>query len=418
MADPCGEPLFSAEMLSFGSRYFEKCLIVSGWQCQNERARKSKRSDSPYFRGGGFMVASEELLGRVVQGQRTKKSWTVVERVSVEPGQTPGGFSIGYAVEAPDGERLFLKASDLGMFVQDTTSILDALNRATRAHTFEREILEHCRGNNMDRVITAVDYGEIPVVHGGTNDVVFFLVFELAQGDLRRQVTQSNSLSLLWSVTALHNVFVATSQLHAAQIAHNDLKPSNALIIDEEIQKVADLGRATSPAHPASHDAYLCAGDTRFAPPEQLYPTDLNCAHLEREDRRKVGDLYNLGSLTHFVVTSRMVTPEILMQLRPEIRPRNTSGGSNDSYQNALPYWTDALSSLLAEFVPTGKGRYGTQYEHDLVVLREIISQLCEPDPLRRGHPQNRLGHQDRYGLNRYISTLAATKAKLRVKAT
>lgn len=362
-------------------------------------------------------VASEELSGKSVTGERTKKTFNVLERLSVEPGQTPGQFSIGYRVASSDGDEFFLKASDLGMFVNSSGSMLEALTKAATAHTFERQVLDHCHGNNMDRVITAVDYGEISVTHEGTRDVVFFLIFEMAKGDLRNQVTKSNSLNLFWSVTALHNVFVASAQLHGGHIAHNDLKPSNTLIIDDELQKVSDLGRATSPNHPSMHDGLLCAGDKRFAPPEQLYPTDPNCAHLSREIRRRVGDLYNLGSLTHFMISSRMVTPEILTKLRPEQRPRNMSGGSQDSYQAALPYWQQALHALLSEFQSVGTGRYGPKVANEIDSLKRMVLELCDPDPLQRGHPLNRTGQQDPYGLQRYISALAAAKAKLKVKS-
>jgi serine/threonine protein kinase len=349
-------------------------------------------------------------------GQRDGRIWNVIEKLEVKPSETPGQFSVGYLVEA-GGERAFLKASDLGMFIRGSASVLDALNQATTAHAFERDVLEYCRGNAMDRIVTAVDFGDIEVDFEGTRDFVFFLVFELAQGDIRSHVTRSNSLNLLWAVNTLHNVAVATSQLHAAQVAHNDLKPSNTLIIDEEIQKVADLGRATSVNHPARHDALLCTGDRRFAPPEQLYPEDPNCGHLERETRRRVGDLYNLGSLIYFMVTSRMLTPEIIVQLRPEMRPRNLRGGSQGSYQAALPYWADVFALLAENFVELGVSRFGPGIRSEIEALHRMVKQLCEPDPLARGHPQNRTGLQDYYALNRYITELDSLRARLRVKA-
>src|SRR3546814_11361929 len=84
-------------------------------------------------------------------------------------------------------------------------------------------------------------------------------------------------------------MFVATSQLHSAFIAHNDIKPANALIFDKKIQKMADLGRATSEDFPAPHDVLNCAGDLRFAPPEQLYPSSHNHPELNRIQKRMVG---------------------------------------------------------------------------------------------------------------------------------
>jgi hypothetical protein len=72
---------------------------------------------------------------------------------------------------------------------------------------------------------------------------------------------------------------------------------------------------------------------------------------------------------------------------------------------------------LLNDFVRIGIERFGPGVQGELENYRAIVSQLCEPDPLIRGHPLNRMGAQDRYSLNRYISMLAAIKARLRVKS-
>ena len=363
------------------------------------------------------MSAAENLLGRVLHGARRGNQWRVTEKLSLEAGLSPGHFSVGYIVEDENRNQAFMKASDLGMFTRDGADFLTGLQRAVGAHAFERQILDHCHGNRMDRVVTALDYGDIDIVHHGTRDHVFFLVFEKAQGDLRGHVEKTKSASLLWSVTALHNFFVAVSQLHSALVAHNDIKPANALVFDDSTQKIADLGRATSSIIPAAHDSMLCAGDKRFAPPEQLYPRDLNCTELPMSVRREAGDLYNLGSIAHYIVTSRMVTPEIVPMLRPELRPRNLAGGSKESYQAALPYWRDAFDQLVARMKGTIANDFGPGVEEETSLLVEIVSNLCEPDPLLRGHPRNRSLTQNRYGLERYITSLDHTKRRLAIKA-
>jgi len=177
---------------------------------------------------------------------------------------------VGYLVKDDNDEQAFLKAADLGMFSNGHDDPLLVLQQAFNAHVFERNVLDHCRGNNMDRVVTALDYGDQELVSAGVRDRVFYLIFEKADGDLRKHVKKQVAFDLLWSVTALHNFFVGTSQLHGADVAHNDLKPANALVFDMSLHKVSDLGRATSHFYPADHDGLLCAGDKRFAPPEQL----------------------------------------------------------------------------------------------------------------------------------------------------
>src|SRR3546814_13825837 len=146
----------------------------------------------------------------------------------------------------------------------------------------------------MDRVVTSLDYGDEQVAVDGNFDFIFFLIFEMADGDMRRHVTRDGEIDLLWGVTTLHNMFVATSQLHSAFIAHNDIKPANALIFDKKIQKMADLGRATSEDFTATHDVLNFEGDLRLAHPAQLYPSSHNHPVFNGIQKRMVGDIKKL----------------------------------------------------------------------------------------------------------------------------
>lgn len=362
------------------------------------------------------MTVCENLVGYELPGKRRGHIWTVVEKIAAQPNATPGNFSVGYKVRNENGDEGFMKASDLSIFSKGD-DILKAITDATTAHTFERSILDHCRGNNMDRVVTALDYGESQIKTENQTDYVFYLIFEVADGDMRKHVTKQGEMSLLWSVTTLHNLFVASNQLHTALVAHNDIKPANALIFNNNIQKIADLGRATSELFPAAHDMYMCAGDRRFAPPEQLYPSNIRLTHFERAQKRIVGDLYNLGSLIHFIITARMVTPEIITLLRPEHRPRNMNGGSQDSYEAALPYWQDAFASQVERLGPACVEHFGPGVQDELQTLVQMVKQLCEPDPLLRGHPNNFGKGQNQMSLERFISALDSIKKRLAIKA-
>jgi serine/threonine protein kinase len=288
---------------------------------------------------------------------------------------------------------------------------------ALTGHVFERRILDYCRGKNMDRVVTALDYGTEDIIHHGARDPVFFLVFERAEGALRRHIRKNEALNLLWAVTTLHNLFIAVSQLHSATVAHNDIKPANALVFSRNLQKLADLGRAPSSRFPAMHDDQLCAGDRRYAPPEQLYPNDSNCGHLAREDLRVVGDLYNLGSLTYFVLTARSLTMEIVPTLRLEHRPFNKAGGSRDSFQAALPYSQEAFAEILARTTELAVTTFGPGVDSEIRKLVEIVRDLGQPNPLERGHPKDRTITSNRYNLQRYITMLDAIKKRLFIRA-
>jgi len=78
------------------------------------------------------------------------------------------------------------------------------------------------------------------------------------------------------------------------------------------------------------------------------------------------------------------------------------------TYMEVLPYVQDGFAKALQEF-----GAHTPDYlQEDLV---EVFAQLCEPDPAKRGHPLNRRGHMNQFGLERYISkfNLLARKAEL-----
>lgn len=348
--------------------------------------------------------ASAALVGRSIKGQRREGLWKVKEQVERKPDATGGTFSVGYIVENEDGTVAFMKATDIGLLARgsDGSNLLQRARYAFQEQEFERAILDVCRGNNMDRMVIALDYGDFPIEHEGTRDVVFFIVFELANGDVRSKALGDERLDFSWSLHALHNLTVAINQLHSAKISHNDIKPSNLLIFEELLQKLADVGRATSAELAGPFDVLPCPGDQQYAAPEQLYSR----SGTERGERavpfsqRQASDLYLLGSMCYFFVTGVMITPMVMNYLRIEHHPANWTG----TFSDVLPYWREALGASKAVFDQT-KPTSNDPFFAEAIARYEVATwQLCEPDPLIRGHPSNRIGMQNRFGIQRYIS--------------
>jgi serine/threonine protein kinase len=201
-------------------------------------------------------------------------------------------FSVGYIAEDSSGRRAFLKALDLSLAASapDPTRELQEL---LSAFNFERDLLSHCRDRRLDRIVLAVDYGQIivdPVLYAS---LVPFILFELADGDVRRVMGASRLFDSAWSLRALHQVAVGLSQLHRQEIAHQDVKPSNIMLFEGGSDtKVGDLGRASQVGQNPPHEASPVAGDRTYAPPELLYgdiPSDWR-------SRRFGCDAYLLGS--------------------------------------------------------------------------------------------------------------------------
>lgn len=309
-----------------------------------------------------------------------------------------------------------MKASDVSMALGDEDPVKKILD-LTNAHQFERSILEHCGGNRLDKVVTALDSGTHQVVVDGVRDIVFFIVFELADGDLRKFVEVEYGKDLVWIASAIHSFCVAISQIHRVDVYHNDFKPGNALIF-KDTEKVADFGRATSPNFPVAHDPSLCAGDLRFAPPEQLYACENPVTQLDKFIKAKAGDLYNLGSVMHFLITKRSITPEIISRLDMQFRPpQHIHGGWFDNLEQVLPYWRKSYDSVMTEFYDDLPGDWNVKYKFALEEIRDIIMHLCEPDFRLRGDLQGGEIMSAKYSLERIISRIDNLKLRVLVKS-
>jgi len=326
------------------------------------------------------------LLGRKLDG-----GWSVVEHVARLPSQTGACFSEGYVVErASDGVRAFLKALDYSgaMGAPDPARSLEAL---TTAYNFERDLLERCAG--MDRVVRALASGTVLVQHAGTSQPVQYLLFEFAeQGDVRKYLDLLQQFDTAWALRSIHNVATGLRQLHSAEIAHQDLKPSNVLVFDPSTSKIADLGRASWRNGSATHDAYTIPGDPTYAPVELLYHHVLP----DWNQRRLGCDAYHLGSMVVFLFSRANLTALTLLALDPSLRPDSWSG----AYADVLPYVRQAFENALGTF----GGSFIEGSKHLAGDLVPIVRQLCDPDPLLRGDPRERRPGPNQFSLERYVS--------------
>ena len=101
----------------------------------------------------------------------------------------------------------------------------------TTGFNFERDILARCRDHRLTHVITALADGTVRVSEDGPLAAVQYLVFELAECDIRLYLSFSDKLEVAWMLRTLHQLAAGLDQLHRIQIAHQDLKPSNRAAI-------------------------------------------------------------------------------------------------------------------------------------------------------------------------------------------
>lgn len=353
-----------------------------------------------------FTFVGENAAADLV-GKSLPKGWLIVEKLDRRPGDTGGNFSINYWAEHPDGRRGFCKVLNFHWLLSAMGEGMDpveALATATRTYQFERDLARECA--SLSRVVTAIDDGSFRLP-GYVQPLVSFIIFEVADRDIRRILDATEPLDVAARLRCLHNIATGLQQLHSRGIAHQDVKPSNSLVFapDEHgarITKVGDLGRATAVGRPMDHDEYLIAGDPAYAPPEALYGE----TPVEFSPRRYGCDLYQLGSMVNFVFTGVPFNALLAMELHPQHRWGIWIG----SYDEVLPYVRDAFGRSVERVRDSTPPAIASQ-------VISLLEQLCEPDPLRRGHTRTVAGRSNPYGLERIVTELDLLSARAQIAA-
>lgn len=332
------------------------------------------------------MTPADQLLGKDLAN-----GWTVTEKLVSSPDSTGGHFSTAYRVRSSTGKLAFLKAMDYDRALTASDPAVE-LQILTTAYNFERDLLKKCRSRRLNRVITVLDDGKIQAREDDQRSAVQYLIFELADSDIRALVRFEKQLDHAWILRTLHGVTAALAQLHSVSIAHQDLKPSNVLAFHQrslgEHFKLADLGRAADQVMDSPHDTLDCAGDRTYAPLELLY------GHIEKDWQiRRLGcDLYLLGSLIVYFYTGASLTRLILDRISPEHHYSEWTR----TYMEVLPY-------LQREFVQFVGELEQDHWNGSLGEVSQIVKELSNLDPNRRGHPKES-ATKNRYSLHRYIS--------------
>jgi serine/threonine protein kinase len=365
------------------------------------------------------IATATPLVGNLI-GQSLPDGW-VIDRQLPRAG-TPGAtdmsgsfFSLSYIAKKKESIKgketeteAFVKVIDVmnALRVQQGSTLMERLSLVTASYGFECSILDMCEKARLDRVVQIIAKGELPPPPGSGVPIPYML-FELADGDVRKIVSKTNKLDDAWRFRVLHDVAVGLQQLHGLTIAHQDLKPSNVLIFDKAGQgaKIGDLGRASHRSIGAGHDGFTIAGATIYAPPEQVF----GICPERWEDRREGCDLYHLGTLTTFLFSGCTPTDYFMKLLPPELRPFAWGGNATCDYQTALPM----LSSTFTAFVDDVSNDL-PEWARDEV--SQIILNACNPDYLKRGDPVARQQTGKPLGIPSFVSRFARLSKRAEVE--
>lgn len=333
-----------------------------------------------------------------LEGVELNSGWKVVSKAPQAVKSTGGCFSIPYVVELRKGKvvkRAFMKVLNLRRLMM-ASDLAREMERMTSAFNFERDTLLLCRDRKLRRVATLIEDGQ----HHLPNNPfpICYIIFELASGDIRKQIERFSDFQLAWRLRTLHQVAVGIRQLHGQRLAHQDLKPSNILIFEQFGAKIGDLGSADSGdapnASPRGHLSF--AGDPSYAPPELLY----NEVSSDWQTRRLACDLFLFGNLIVFFFSNGASMTGLIHQ---HLHPSHSWAQWPHDYRSALPYVYDAFEKAISAISTDVPAPIRTQ-------VVEIVRQLCDPDPKRRGDRSN---PNEQLRLERVVSRLDLIATKV-----
>ena len=198
-----------------------------------------------------------ELLGLTL-----KDGWKVVEHMPSDPKGTGGFWSEGYFVEREGAARAFLKAIDLSSAYAHA-DVMRTLQSLTEAYNDEISMLERCRTRGLNRVVVAIDHGEVFLLEpGNTSSYVPYIIFECADGDVRRHINLSREFDIRWALRGAAPRRQRDTAVAPGTHRTPGLKPSNVMMFDQgSSAKVGDLGRASQPTKAGQWDHWAVPGN-------------------------------------------------------------------------------------------------------------------------------------------------------------
>lgn len=349
------------------------------------------------------MVLKSDNAAESLVGKDLKNGWVVIEKIEPKVGSTGGFFSFCYIVERNE-QRAFLKALNFQAFFQlfPNRSIVDILQEQTHAYQYEKDLLLRCKNNKLSKVSRIIDEGE-EYLQGFTIPNVPYLIFEMAESDIRSHMNFSRNVDMVWKLKSLHNVAVGLKQLHSVEIGHQDLKPSNVLLYENgNISKIGDLGRSLCADIVAPHENGNFPGDLNYAPPEFLY----RYINPDWKFRVRSTDMYLFGSLIVFYFSGANMTALIGKNLDSNFRWNNWKG----TFSEIQGYLLDSFYKALKEFkalIPN------VELSKDLY---SIVEYCCYPIPEKRGHPKSIPQTKDSFNINQFEFQRTISKFDVLVK--
>jgi serine/threonine protein kinase/tetratricopeptide (TPR) repeat protein len=144
------------------------------------------------------------------------------------------------------------------------------------------------------RAAAALDHPNVCTIYeiGATDDGQLFIAMPLYEGDTLQARLQRGRLTFHEALPLALQIARGLEHAHAAGIVHQDIKPSNIVILPDGTPKIVDFGIARMHDSPLA-DSQMLVGTTWYMSPEQANggPIDCRC------------DIWSFGILFHEILT-------------------------------------------------------------------------------------------------------------------
>jgi hypothetical protein len=344
--------------------------------------------------------AANELVGITLCDR-----WEVRNLLHAGQQETGGNFGVGYVVyDLVDKQDRFLKVVDYRARMRHISQLAQLLKEAE----FEVAVQKYCTDKRMSKVVKMIANGELVFRRTADAEEYTFLaiVMEKGEGDIKDHVHYAPNQSPYWKLSVLRDVALAILQIERANLAHNDVKPSNVIRFksngDSHLVKLGDIGRVVRKDGQGPFDGMDWAGDPRHKPIETLY----GWKEPEWQNRRTAADAYMLGNLMSYLFVGASVTERIVNSLSPEYRPGTYMGGFRQVLDVVRHTWLSIVETQIAPAFPA-------ELRDE---LKNIFCWLTEPDPRERGDKSAR--RTGMIGMDRIHSRLVRLSLDAQIGAT